>query len=92
MRQRTWRDGWAHFPVDESRHSRMLQPERTERSYPSRAAAERDAIAMARDGWQVASLVDHNPPGLLRRTAVRCWCAAMRRPAPAVVVAYKRLH
>ncbi len=91
MRQPTWRDGWEPFRIDTG-GGRMLQPERSERTYPSTAAYQRDAAALAKDGWQVATVVNHLPRGVVARTMARVWSTVRRRPAPAVVVTYKRLH
>lgn len=85
MRPRTWRDGWAPFTIDTG-GGRMLQPERSERTYPSTAAYQRDAAALAKDGWQVATVVNQLPRSGIARTATPWLSRLMGKPAPAVVV------
>jgi hypothetical protein len=92
MRQRTWRDGWVRFPIGDARDVRFLEPKRTERAHPSESAYQHDAAVPARDGWQVVAVVDRVPRGVIARGVARCRCRLRGRPAPPVVVKYKRLH
>jgi hypothetical protein len=91
VKRRTWRDGWTPLGVG-SDGGRLLQPELVQREYRTRMAYLRDAVVMAQDRWQVVAVVDRIPRGALAVAAVRCWCGLRGKPAPSVVVTYKRLH
>lgn len=69
----------------------MLLPESLERVYLTVAVYQRDASMLAKDGWQVVSVVHHRQAGLSRSIA-RWWSQVRHRAAPDIVVRYRRLH
>lgn len=91
MWERSWRDGWVPFGLGGD-GGRVLEPELTRREYRSHTAAQRDAILMAQDRWQVVSVVDRIPRGAIARLVSRWWCRLTGRPVPVIVVTYRRLR
>jgi hypothetical protein len=61
------------------------------REYPDVGAYQHDAAMLARQGWQVVSVVDHRTTGTAN-LAARWWRRVRRRHVPELVVTYRRLH
>jgi hypothetical protein len=89
--RRTWRDRWPATPVEGHEETRLLVPERMERTYGSVAAYQRDAAVLAKDGWQVPAVDDRRERKRDSRCSVLSWFRR-RRAGSIIVVAYRRLR